>query len=136
MKNSKIAKTSLATGILAIALSVFTLFGQNHVLASEPGLKEVHGRQLTELKLPVKYEKYAKKDVRIKLYTKNLITGEEIISTHNRKLDSEGKVTLQVKDLNPGTLYSFKARIKKQNDSNYSSKSEGRKGSTKWVGNR
>lgn len=135
MKNFKIAKTSLAMGALAIALSILPIFGQNYVLASKPSLKEVHGRQLTELKLPVKYEKYAKKDVRIKLYAKNLITGEERVTTHNRKLDSDGTIILRVKDLNPGTLYDFKARIKKQNDRDYSSKSEGREGSTKWHGN-
>lgn len=109
-------------------------FGQIGVFASEPTIKEVRGRQVHELKLPIKYEKYAGKDVRIKLYTTNTFTGHEMVTTHNRKLDSEGKVTLRVDGLAPGTIYSFKVKVKKQSGGDYSDKSDGRQGSTKYIG--
>lgn len=133
MKNSKTIKSGLLAGGLAVLLAGLPLLGGQNVLASEPTIKEVRGRQTYELKLPIKYEKYAKKDVRIKLYATNTFTGEETVTTHNRKLDSDGRVTLRVDGLAPGTVYRFKVRIKKQSGGDYSDKSDGRMGSTKYI---
>jgi len=119
--------------VSVVALSLFPFFGNGYVYASKPSLKEVKGRQAMELKLPVKYEKYARKDVKIKLYVVNTRTGEEIISTHNRKLDKDGRVDLKVKNLDPGTEYKFKVKIKKESGGEYSDKSDSRKGSTRLL---
>lgn len=135
MKTSNIFK-KLSAGALAIAF-VFAsspLIFSSYAQASRPSIKEVRGRQAYEVKLDLKYEKYAGDKVRIKLYRENLATGEETVTTHNRKLDDEGKVTLRVDELEPGTLYEFKAKIKKQSGGDYSDKSKGREGSTKLLG--
>ena len=133
--NNSIKKVGAATLAVAImfAFSPFVL-GSYANAGSRPSIKEVRGRQTTEVKLDIKYEKYASDKVRIKLYRKNTITGEEMITKHNRKLDSDGRVTLRVDHLNPGTLYEFKAKIKKQNGGDYSDKSKKRIGSTKYIG--
>lgn len=131
MKNINFLKTGLLIGGLAMILSMAPLFGQNIASASSPSLKEVRGRKTTEIKLPIKYEKLAGKDVKIKLYTINVTTGKEMVSTHNRELDKNGKVTLRVKNLTPGMMYKFRVKIKKENGDNYSSKSDSVKGSTK-----
>ncbi len=130
---------SKKTGILALAVAL--LFGFSPFVLdsyaeakSRPSIKEVRGRQVEEIKLPIKYEKYADKKVRIKLSRTNTFTGEKVTTSHNRKLDDEGKVTLRVDDLNPGTLYSFRVRIKRDNGSSYSDSSKKRHGSTKYIG--
>ncbi|MEA2006731.1 MAG: hypothetical protein U9O20_01030 [Patescibacteria group bacterium] len=79
-------------------------------------------------------EKYVSKKVMIKLYRTNIITGEEMITKHNRKFDSDGMVTFGVGHLNHGMLYEFKAKIKKQSDGDYSDKSKKRLGNTKYIG--
>lgn len=122
----------LAVGVLAVMFSSLPILGQRDALAGTPSLKEVRGRQATEIKLPVKYRKYAKKKVRIKLYITNVYTGEQWTTGHNRKLDKDGRVNLRVDNLTPGTLYRFKVKIKKQNGGKYSHKSESRKGSTRF----
>ena len=135
MKISNIKKKIGATVLAFTMLFAFSpiIFG-SYANASRPSIKEIRGRQADEVKLPIKYEKYAGKRVRIKIYRVNVFTGEEMVTKHNRKLDSEGRVTLRVDELNPGTLYEFKAKIKKENGGNYSDKSKKRKGSTKLIG--
>lgn len=137
MKNMKIFKTWLLVGSLALVFFLSSFSGQSYVFAaSEPSLKEVRSRKTTELKLPIKYEKYAKKDVTIKLYAINTRTGKEMVSTHDRELDKDGKVVLRVKNLEPGTVYKFKVKIKKESGGSYSDKSDTRKGSTKMLGSK
>ena len=123
----------------ASALAIMMLFAASPMIfssyaeASRPSIKEVRGRQTDEVKLDIKYDKYADKKVRIKLYRTNLMTGERMVTKHNRKLDDEGKVTLRVDELNPATLYEFKVKIRKQSGGDYSDKSKGREGSTKLL---
>ena len=135
MKISNISK-KIGAAVLAFAfiLAASPLIFNSYAQASRPSIKEVRGRQVDEVKLPIKYEKYASKRVRIKLYTTNLHTGEEMVTKHNRKLDSDGKVTLRVDELDPGTLYKFKVKIRKQSGGDYSDKSKKREGSTKYIG--
>ena len=133
--SNKLTKGIGGTALAFAVLFAFSpmIFG-SYASASRPSIKEVRGRQVQEIKLPIKYEKYASKRVKIKLYRTNQMTGEEMVTTHNRRLDSDGRVNLRVDELNPGTLYQFKVKIKRENGGNYSDKSKGRKGSTKYIG--
>lgn len=133
-------KNVLVKKIGAVTLAAALLFGFSPVVldsyakASRPSIKEVRGRKSDEIKLPIKYERFASKKVRIRISITNTRTGERWKSSHNRKLDSDGRVTIRIKDLDPGTLYSFRARVKKQNGGSYSESSKKRKGSTKLIG--
>ena len=127
-------KSYILIGFVAFAVGFLPFFGAIANASSKPSIREVSGREDTQLKLPVKYEKYASKRVKIKLYTKNLVTGEIRETTHNRKLDGDGQVTLKVRDLNPGTLYEFRVKIRKESGGNYSDKSSKREGSTRLLG--
>lgn len=133
--SNKLTKRIGGTVLAFAVLFAFSpmIFG-SYANASRPSIKEVRGRQVDEVKLDIKYEKYASKRVKIKLYRVNHFTGEEIVTTHNRKLDSDGRVTLRVDELNPGTIYEFKAKVKRENRGNYSDKSKKRIGSTKLLG--
>ena len=132
--NNSIKKIGATTLAIAVMFAFSPIVFGSYANASRPSIKEVRGRQVEEVKLDIKYEKYASKRVRIKLYRTNLHTGEEMVTKHNRKLDSDGRVTLRVDDLNPATLYEFKAKVKKQSGGDYSDKSKGREGSTKYIG--
>ncbi len=131
-----LAKLGLSLGAIALLFGFAILVPFGDVNAkSRPSIKEVRGRKVDQIKLPIKYEKYAGKKVRIKLQVKNAHTGELVReSKHNRKLDGEGRVTLKVKDLDPNTLYEFKVKIRKKSGGDYSDKSKKRLGSTKYVG--
>jgi len=122
--------TGLVVFMLVAAFSFVPFLG-NYAQAA-PTIKEVKKREATEITLPVKYTNYAGKYVRIKLYKTNLFTGIETISKHNRTLNSDGRVDLRAKDLEPGTPYRFKIKIKRMDggSGNYSKRSPARDGST------
>ena len=126
-------KKLASAGSLIVFLVAVGIFGG--VVFANAGQKatidKVKDRTDDSITLDIIYAKYAKKKVDIKVKIKNKDTGDEVIKTFSRELNSNGSTDLKIKELKSDTKYSFKVQIKKQSKNDYGDYSESTSKSTK-----
>ena len=136
-KKGRIAKRVGAIMLASVMVATIIIFVPEDsagAASGRPTIKEVRGREVDEITLPMKFERFAGDRVKMRISVTNLRTGERVKLEKKRKLNGEGRVDVRVKDLEPGTEYRFRVRMRKENGSTYSRSSDERFGSTKLVG--
>lgn len=119
-------------GLLSIfsIVSLFSIPSAVYAKVNEPKIS-VSEKMDGSIVLKVKQSDLEKDRVRIKVRIEKIATGEKFYQTFNVKLSSDGEKKITIKDLNSGTEYKFKARIKEKNKSTYSDYSKTVKVSTR-----
>jgi Zn/Cd-binding protein ZinT len=100
--------------------------------ASKPSIDSISKKTTSSVTVRVLYDKYASKKVDIVVSIRNKDTDKTTQQTFsNEKLSSTGTKSVKVNNLLSGTKYSFKVKIRKHTNGNYSSWSDSQTAKTK-----
>ena len=84
----------------------------------------------TSVDLKVEVDGYEDEKLDFKIEITNKDTGEKEVVKMTEKVDDEGEAKLEIKDLLPGTSYSFKVKVSEEDENNYSGYSDSKKATT------
>lgn len=100
---------------------------------SDPKIKEITDRGRNWIELPIKYEKREGDRVVVRVSIENLKTGEKMVKNIKTRLHKDdGRKNITVDNLDPGTEYKFKIKVRKAGGGDYSDSSDSRKATTSW----
>lgn len=126
----------LSLGLIGSLVALGLLLGGGSAQAAssykdkEPTLNSIKKVEKTGAKLIFKFKALKDKKVIADVRIRNTETGQIMHEKFNVRINKEGKKTVMVKGLDPGTKYEFKVRVRKSTLNYYSDYSNRRTATT------